>query len=215
MRRLYSFLLVAVPLASAAAGCTKDTTQGARTLFRNLHLAALHVDENGGSAIMNGKSEPVLELHLAVALCRWPSYTVAVAGGSHMADPTTTYIASGSESYHPRLRASWSGIEFQKRWRDSSIVHPMISLAVGGLRTAYEYSVHHIATDSLENRREGAAAATYFTPAAGIEMSLFKHVTTYLLVGARKVGTLETPALERGGFDGQYVAFGFGFGKFR
>jgi hypothetical protein len=215
MRLLCSLLLVAAPLASAAAGCTKDTTQAARTLFRNLHLAALHVDENGGTAVMNGKSEPVLELRLAVAICRWPSYTMAVVGGSHMADPTTTYIASGSESYHPRLYASWSGVELQRRWRDSSIIHPMISLAVGRLRTAYEYSVHRIATDSMEYHKEGAASATYFTPAAGIEMSLFKHITTYLIVGARKVGTLETPALERGGFDGHYVAFGFGFGKFR
>lgn len=215
MRFLCSLLLAATPLASAAAGCAKDTTQAPRTLFRNLHLAALHIDENGGSAVMNGKSEPVLELRLAAALCRWPSYTVAVVGGSHMADPTTTYSAAGSESYHPRLYASWSGVELQKRWRDSSIIHPMISLAVGRLRTSYEYSVHRIATDSMEYHTEGAASATYFMPAAGVEMSLFKHVTTYLLLGARKVGTLETPALERGGFDGQYVAFGFGFGKFR
>jgi hypothetical protein len=31
----------------------------------------------------------------------------------------------------------------------------------------------------------------------------------------RRVGALDTPAVERGGFDGQYVALGFGFGKFR
>jgi len=40
-------------------------------------------------------------------------------------------------------------------------------------------------------------------------------VTSYLLLGFRKVGTLQTPAVEAGGFDGQYVALGFGFGKFR
>jgi len=216
MRLFYSLLLVAAPLASAAAGCTKDTAQAAaRTFFGNLHLAALHVDENGGSAIMNGKSEPVFELRLALAPCRWPSYTMSIVGGSHVANPATSYIASGSPGYHPRLNASWSGVELQKRWRDSSMLHPMISFAVGRLRTAYKYSVHRIATDSMEYHTEGAASATYFTPAAGVEMSLFKHVTTYLLVGARKVATLETPALERGGFDGQYVAFGFGFGKFR
>jgi hypothetical protein len=215
MRLLCSLLLVAAPLASAAAGCTKDTTKATpRTLFGKLPFAAIHIDETGGTAIMNGESQAVLEGRLAVAFCRWPSYTVSLVGGSHVAYPTTSYVASAGPSFHPELFARWSGVELQKRWRDSSIFHPMVSLAVGQLTTSYDYS-YRSTNGAWEYREEGASSATYFTPAFGVEISLFNHVTTYLLVGARRVGTLETPGLERGGFDGQYVAFGFGFGKFR
>ncbi|HEY6828793.1 MAG TPA: hypothetical protein VI259_18160 [Gemmatimonadaceae bacterium] len=215
MKVLASLLLLATPLAVAAAGCQKDTSNaGPRTLFSKTHIAALHFDENGGSANMNGQSAPILEARLAIALCRWPSYTAAIVAGTHMDTPSTTYLASGSQTYHPPLFGDWAGIELQKRWRDSSIFHPMVSIGVGELTTAYHYT-YRDASGAIEYRTEGTSGATYFAPSAGVEVSLFKYVTSYLLLGIRKVGTLQTPATEAGGFDGQYVAFGFGFGKFR
>jgi len=215
MRVLAPLLLLATPLAVATAGCTRDTSNtGPRTLFPKMHIAALHFDETGGSANMNGQSAPILEVRIAIALCRWPSYTMAFVAGTHMDTPSTTYLASGSQTYHPPLLGEWSGIEVQKRWRDSSIFHPMVSVGVGELTTSYNYT-HRDASGVVEYRTEGSSGATYFTPSAGVEVSLFKYVTSYLLVGVRKVGTLQTPAIQAGGFDGQYVAFGFGFGKFR
>ena len=215
MRVLASLLLLTCPLGVAAAGCTKDTsTAGPRTLFSKMHIAALHFDETGGSANMNGQPSPILEARLAIALCRWPSYTAAFVAGTHMDSPTTAYLASGSQTYHPPLFGEWAGIEIQKRWRDSSIFHPMVSIGVGELTASYNYT-RRDASGVVEYRTEGSSGATYFTPSAGVEVSLFKYVTTYLLLGVRKVGSLQTPALDAGGFDGQYVAFGFGFGKFR
>ncbi|HVE36131.1 MAG TPA: hypothetical protein VNC18_21365 [Gemmatimonadaceae bacterium] len=219
MRLLCSLLLLAAPLANAVAGCKKDTLStgpapAPRTLFSSMRVAALHLDENGGSAIMNGRSQQIIEARIAIAFCRWPSYTLSAIGGSHMDSPTTSYLASGSETFHPGLHADWGGFELQKRWRDSSILHPMVSVAFGGLTTSYQYT-HRETSGAVEYRTEGESTATYFAPAAGVEVSLFKYMTSYLLLGVRQVGALDTPAVERGGFNGQYVAFGFGFGKFR
>ena len=215
MRLLYSTLLAALPLASATAGCTKDSTRAApTTLFGRLPIAALHLDAAGGSAMVGGESRSIVSSRLAIAFCRWPSYSVAAVGGSHATYPTTDYIASGSQSYHPELYANWSAIELQKRWRDSSIVRPTISVAYGEMSTEYRYS-HRLASGTWEDRQEGASSATYLASAVGVEVSLFKYMTSYLLVGARKVGALNTPGVGRGDFDGRYVTFGFGFGKFR
>ena len=215
MRFLYSLLLIAAPMANAVAGCTKDTSSARpRTLFSNMHVAALHFDENGGSANMNGQTQPVIEARIAIAFCRWPSYTLSAIGGSHVTSPTTSYLASGSQTFHPPLHADWGGFELQKRWRDSSIFHPMVSIAFGGLTTSYQYA-HRETSGSVEYRTEGESTAAYLAPSAGVEVSLFKYMTSYLLLGLRRAGELDTPAVQRGGFNGQYVAFGFGFGKFR
>ncbi len=215
MRVLCSLLLLAAPLASSVAACTKDTSATAsRTLFSNLRIAALHFDETGGSAIRNGESTGILEARIAIAFCRWASYTAAFVSGTHRNPPTTSYVASGSQTYHPPLYADWTGVELQKRWRDSSIFHPMVSVGVGQLRTLYHYS-HRDASGNIEYRTEGASDATYFAPSVGVEASLFKYMTSYLLLGVRKVGALDTPAVEAGGFDGEYLAFGFAVGKFR
>lgn len=216
MRLLASLLLLAAPVASAAAGCTKDTTKTAsRTVFGTLPVAALHIDAAGGTASINGESHTISEGRLAIAFCRWPSYTVSLVRGSNGDIMTTDYIAAGSQTFHPDLFTRWSGVELQKRWRDSSIFHPMVSLAVGRLSTVYWYS-HRATSDGIwEHREEGASSARYFAPAAGVEMSLFKYMTSYLLVGFRHVGTLDTPGVARDGFDGQYFNLGFAFGKFR
>jgi hypothetical protein len=215
MRLLPSLLLIAVPLATAAAGCTDSTTAAERTLFGRMKLRAVHFDVAGGAAQFNGDTHPLTEGKLAIAFCRWPSYTAALVGGSNADFMRTSYIAPGSQNFHPNLYATWAGFEIQKRWRDSSIFHPLVSLAIGQFATGYRYAFSETASSNWEDREEGAATATYFAPAVGVEMSLFKYMSGYMLVGARKVGALDTPALERGGFDGQYVTLGFAVGKLR
>lgn len=205
-------ILIAAP-SLARGDCTRDTTRSEpRTLFGRLGVAALHVDEGGSNAKLNGQNASLMEGRLAFAHCRWPSVTFAIVGGVTASPRQTTYVAPGSTNFRPELHLTYSGLEVTRRWRDSSIFHPMLALSAGTAATFYPYR-HRLADGTWETRTDEVSRAAYVAPAAGVEAALFKHLTVFLQFGGRLVGEVTTP--DAGDLSGAYAAFGFGVGKFR
>jgi hypothetical protein len=209
---LCSLLIVCVPYAGARADCKTDTTTApSGSLFHG--IAALHLDAGAVSAPISGQAGGYSEGKLGIAICRWPAWTLAVVGSSNVEPWPTSYVAKEAATLHPNLFVTTSGFELERRWRIAKIVHPMIVAGAGTLESNYRYVYRD--QGIVGYPREGVSSATYGMAALGLEVSLFKYMTTYALLGSRIVGDVTTPGLNDAPFSGQYVAFGFGFGKFR
>ena len=200
----------------AFAGCNRDTAAARQraTLVGSLPIAALHIDAGGGVLPANGRAEQVSEGRFALAICRWPSLTIAYVSAVSDAPSTTSYVVAGSDGNHPQLFVRSAEWEIQKRWRDSSIFHPMIVLGVGTVRAEYEYT-HRRADGTWDHVIETPGTAAAYTLAFGLEASVFKYVTIYALSGVRHAGQLSLVGVDPGGFSGGYTVIGMGFGKFR
>jgi hypothetical protein len=108
-----------------------------------------------------------------------------------------------------------SGYEIQRRWRDSSVFHPIVGFGIGSAK-ARNYIYTQATTTSYgryQYTEEGRS--TYYEPSVGLEASLFKYVTMYAIVGSRFGGNMNIPGLGPGDLSGKYSIVGFGFGKFR
>jgi hypothetical protein len=207
-------VLVALPM-KAYAGCAHDTTaREPRTLFQSVGVAAFHLDNAAGEAPIAGKSAQVVEFKIGIALCRWPTLTVSAVGSGSILFDAPGYTAPGSNGFHPDLVIESNGIEVQRRWRDSSIFHPMLSIATGSIHAEYRYS-RRDASGAWQPQVDGASSGRYFMPAIGMEASLFKYLTMYGNVGARFTTLTGTPGLARGALNGPFAVLGFAFGKFR
>jgi hypothetical protein len=209
-------MLLALITSAAFAVCKTDTSAAKqqRTLASSLHIAALHLDTGGGSFAANGALEGMTESRLALAICDWPSYTIALNLSVASTSFPTAYTLPGSNGFRPDLYVSTSGWEIEKRWRDSSIFHPMVVFGTGTVRAQYHYTLI-TPTKTFDDSKEEPAAARYYMPAVGLEATLFKYVTIYTILGARFAGRMNLPGLDRGAFSGEYWALGMGFGKFR
>lgn len=209
-------LALAAVLATLAAGdCRRDTSaQAPRTLMSAARLRALHVDEDGAVAPVNGNDGQLLELRLAASLCRFPGYTLAYVAGGTIGPNPTGYVIPESKGFQPDLALRTGGWELWRHWRDSSIFHPLVSLGVGRMRAEYRYR-HRDSTGVWHPESIGPQRTTFAIAAAGVEARLFRYVTSYLVVGRRFSGDLDLPGLHRGSLGGNYLSFGFGFGKFR
>jgi hypothetical protein len=120
-------------------------------------------------------------------------------------DPATTIPSSSFAA------PKW---EIEKRWRDSSIFHPMITLGIGTVKAEYLYT-HRRADGTWDHVIETPGAASVYPLALGLEASVFKYVSIYTLMGVRRAGNLSLIGVEPGGFSGGYTTIGMGFGKFR
>jgi hypothetical protein len=216
-RRIALIALIALAMVpmKAYAGCAHDTTaREPRTLFRGIGVAALHVDQGAGSAPVAGRPEHVMEFKMGIALCRWPSFTLSAVGSESIVLAAPGYVAPGSSTFHPDLFVESNGIELQRRWRDSSIFHPMLSFATGSIHAEYRYS-RRDESGVWRSQVDGASTGRYFMPAVGMEASLFKYMTMYGNVGARFTTLTGTPGLDAGALNGAFSVIGFAFGKFR
>jgi hypothetical protein len=212
-----AMILTLVSVASLTiAGCTRDTTAATQptTLMGRLPIAALHIDAGGGVLPANGRPEQVSEGRYALAICRWPSVTVAFVSALSDAPSTTSFVVPGSGGDHPQLFVRSTLWEIEQRWRDSSIFHPMLVVGVGVVKAQYEYS-HKRADGTWERVVEGPGTAPVYSLAFGLEASIFKYVSLYTLMGVRRARNLSLVGVEPGGFSGGYTAIGMGFGKFR
>jgi hypothetical protein len=194
------------------AECKPDTsTKRNRTLFSG--ITAFHFDYFGSSISVNdNKSASMFGGELALALCRWPAYTIGLGGDLLMDVVETSYIAPGSPDFHPSLSLSSSSVSLTRRWRNADIVHPLVSLRAGSVDAQYSY--YHTVAGRTELHVDGASSAPFIAPMAGVEISLFKYMTIYLTAGDRIVGSLNTPGLTNN-VSGMFSTFGMGFGKFR
>lgn len=206
--------LISAPLYRIHAGCRADSSATTpRTLADAAHIAAFHVDEGGGSARVNGVGRDLMEMRIGVALCWWPDLTLMAVNGMHMEGITTTYVSPRADGFHPALWVSSDGFEVQRRWRGNSIFHPMASLGMGTLHTQYHggYSQDGAWAAVDESER----STRYYTPAIGLEASLFTYVTVYGLFGSRFAGTTGQPGLQPHAFNGAYSTVMVALGKFR
>lgn len=203
--------IVAARTSVSTAECKPDTAANQnRTLFSN--VAALHFDEAGGSITINGRSSSTIGAELAIAVCRWPGYSFSIGGESLAEAIETGYIAPGSTTFHPDLSLDFASVALTRRWRNSEIVHPMVSVRVGSVTAEYRY--FHRVDGLTETHIDGKSTATFVAPMVGAEVALFKYMTLYGGAGMRMVGRLQTPELNNG-LSGAYAIFRLGFGKFR
>jgi hypothetical protein len=206
-------MLVAVAVKAPVlwAECKTDTMpQKNKTLFTG--IAALHFDYAGSSMTVNSAPVSMFGGDLSIAVCRWPAYTFGL-GGEIIAEPvTTSYVAPGSTDFHPALSVGFSSVSVTRRWRNTEIVHPMLVVRAGSVDT--EYSYYRFSAGQDEWRVDGKSSAPFIAPAAGVEVSLFKYMSVYMVAGARVVGRLETPGVTNN-LSGFFASFGMGFGKFR
>lgn len=207
-------MILSFASALLLASCSADTTTAKqpRTLLGKLPIAALHIDETAGTAPVNGESSNLIEVRFSFAHCRLPSITLTAMAHVHVTPQLTTYSV-GSNGFHPKLSVEGSGWELAKRWRDSSIFHPMLALGVGSLTARYSYYLTNSSGSSIY--KDERSSTTYYTPSIGIEASLFRYVSLYTLIGSRFAGDVNLPGVNPGAFNGQYVVAGMGFGKFR
>ena len=207
-------MIAALVSAALIASCTPDSVPQPRSLFSWLPIKAFHFDEAGGTAPINGKSDEIAEFRVSLASCRWPAYTLTAVSSFHTHAMRTKNVLLGTATYDRWLYVNTSGWELERRWRDSSIFHPMVSFAIGSLRAENRYS-RRLPAGTWDRQTDPPTTTTYYAPAVGIEASVFKYMTMYALVGSRFAGSIEMPGLQPGAFNGSYSVFGMGFGRFR
>jgi hypothetical protein len=208
---LAALVIIVVRGSVSEAECKPDTAANKnRTLFSS--LAALHFDESGGSITINGRSTSTFGGEVAIAVCPWPGYSFSIGGESLAEAIETGYIAPGSTNFHPDLSLDFASVALTRRWRNSQIVHPMVSVRVGSVTAEYRY--FHRVDGLTETHTDGKSTATFVAPMVGAEVAVFKYMTLYGGAGVRMIGRLQTPELNTN-LSGAYAIFGVGFGKFR
>lgn len=205
-------MIAAVAAAVLLAACTRDTTPQPRSLFGFLPIKALHLDDGGGYAPVQGKLGEINEFRLALAFCQWPNVTFVTGGMVHTKPTISENVDVGSGRFDRYLYTSTFGWEIQRRWRDSAMVRPILSFAFGKLFADNQYSPR--SGPSLSHN-EPLVVTSYYTPAVGAEISIFKYMTFYSLAGRRYAGQPKTSGGDVEDFSGAYFALGFGFGRFQ
>jgi hypothetical protein len=157
----------------------------------------------------------MMEFRLSIAACRFPGYTLGLVAAGHPRSIRTGERVVGGISSNRYAQISSSGYEIQRRWRDSSVFHPMVGFGIGAMRVDNYYYTRATANTYATYDYTEHARSTYYAPSVGLEASLFKYMTMYAIVGSRYGGNIDIPGLGAGDLSGKYSIVGFGFGKFR
>jgi hypothetical protein len=156
-----------------------------------------------------------MEFRLSMASCRWPEYTLAVVSRGHpFAVKTGERVVDGVSSAR-YVQLGSTGYEIQRRWRDSSVFHPIVGFGVGSTKARNYFYTRATATSYGKYEYTEEGRSMYYDPSVGLEASLFKYVTMSAIVGSRCGGNMNIPGLGPGDLSGKYSIVGFGFGKFR
>jgi hypothetical protein len=206
--------MLAALILSAAVACSPDTTPQPKTLFSGLPIKALHFDQGGGNGPIRGKQVGLIEARVSIAICRWPEYTLSAVAAGHLDVASTGQMEIAGVTYDQYMHATSAGYELQRRWRDSSVFHPLVGFGIGRM-SVWNYSTSRGANGFQNYTYEDRAHSTYYAPSVGIEASLFKYMTMYAIVGARYAGDIHIAGLGPGDLSGAYSIVGVGLGKFR
>lgn len=206
-------MFAALALAAAIA-CSKDTVPQPRSLFSGV-ISALHVDEGSGNATVKGEDRQLTEFRLSIAACRFPGYTLGLVAAGHVRSVRTGDRVVGGVTSNRYAQIFSSGYEIQRRWRDSSVFHPMVGFGMGTMHVDNYYYTRGTADTYPTYDYTEHGRSTYYAPSVGLEASLFKYMTIYAIVGSRYAGNVNVPGLAAGDLSGKYTIVGFGFGKFR
>ena len=177
-------------------------------------VAALHLDFGKGRGQFEGASAVVGSSAIAVALCRWPDYTLAYRGIAYWPRHYTPYVAREMPDLHPPLFMNGEGIELQRRWRNGEWLHPFATVGTGWISAAYEYWIPD-GTWAGDHRVEGKSSTRFVDASAGVELNVSKYIRASFALGVRRTGAIHTPELRESTFNGLFNAFTLGFGKFR
>jgi hypothetical protein len=190
MNRLLILSLLIAPLTLPAQDSTAKAPPKDRTLLEKLHLQGVHASLGGGAQpYMGNPSEPgpTSEFRLGFTPQRWPQWTIALTASAVMRGDTTGYLAPGS-TYHPTMMATTVGVELQRRWRGSELLHPLVAVSAGQLDNSYNY-FKFPRTGGQEFHQDELTSTAYGTIEAGGELNVAGWLRTTLTVGYRKAGS--------------------------
>lgn len=185
--------MVCLPLALSAQDSTAAAA-GDATLMQRLGLRGIHVSFGGGATPYMGRNAnpaSTAEVRLGATFRRWPNWTIAYAAGGVGDWDTTSYVVPNS-GFHPRLAATTSGVELQRRWSSSSLFHFAITAGVGELVNSYNYSLFPKSGGS-EFHREEVTSVSYAALGGGGEVNISGWARILLTAGYRAAGSTRIP----------------------
>lgn len=215
MKRLLSVLLFAFPLTLRAQDSTATAIPQNHTLMERLGLGGAHLGLGGGSGPNMGNQsgkESSSEFRLGFTPRRAPDWALAFTLSALMNADTTGYVVPGSNGYHPRMAATTTGLEVQRRWRRGQMLHPMAVLGAGQLKNSYNYFKYPKSGGS-EFHQEESTGTAYATLAGGGELNVAGWFRVALTVGYRRAGGARIP-FGVGNNSGVTSAMLFEMGKF-
>jgi hypothetical protein len=210
----FAALLLSVPMV-AAQDSTNKAPQETHTLFGSIFHGA-HFAAGAVSVPYVGGRKALTESRYAFTPSRWPAWTIAYVGGRLYTGDTTAYAGStpamGTSITRPRLGERFFGVELQRRWNRTQVVHPIATIATGTVHNYFYYYEHPAAGGSVYHR-DRDEATRYVQLAGGGELNIVRWLRAALVIGYRGASAyaLPTGSTSRSGGTTSFV---LEFGKF-
>ena len=206
---------IALPVSLHAQDSTQTPRPRDSTLLEKLGLRGVQVSFGGGAAPYRGRATGTAgtaEFRLGFTPRSHSEWTIAVTN-SMVTDPDTAgYVAPGSTTFHPRMMEAASGIELQRRWSGSTLLHPMAQVGAGQMSNAYKY-YSYPSTGGRTLRSDDSNAAAYVTAGGGAELNVSSWMRISLTASYRKAGETAI-SFGRGSSSGVSSAMLLEFGRF-
>ena len=182
----------------SAQGATGDTIKPKpaveHTIGRLGWIKSAHIAFGGGQSPYIGRAggAQVSEFRLALSLKKLPNWTFAMASSGVVDTDTTSYVAGGSQGYHPRLAAHTQSFEIQRRWGNLALVHPVATASIGSLVTSYNYW-ERLTSGAKVVHNDERTSSSFYALAAGGELNVLSWMRAMLTVGYRGAGATTLP----------------------
>lgn len=206
---------IALPLSLHAQDSTQAPRPKDATLLEKMGLGGVHVSFGGGSSPYRGRTTgpaSTSEFRLGFTPRAHSEWTVAFTGSLVTDMDTAGYVAPGSSSYHPHMMETSSGIELQRRWHGTAVLHPMAVVGAGQMSNSYNYYSYPKAGGRTFHSEENSTAA-YVIAGGGGELNISSWMRIGLTVAYRKAGET-TISFGRGSSSGVATVMLLEFGRF-
>lgn len=194
-RKVVVSLLIVVLLPTVAlAQDSTDAHREGRTLAGTLGLRGMHVGYGGGAVpyLDAPDGAGTLELRLGVSPKRTPGWTFALAASAVMEGDTTRYVVPRSNNFHPQMTSTAVGVEVQRRWRRTSLLHPMLVGGVGGITNSYTYW-EYPASGGSRFHEDARRTSGYVSLGGGGEVSVFSWMRLAMVMSYRAAEHMRIP----------------------
>jgi hypothetical protein len=188
-----SLIVGLLPTVVLAQDSTQVRGEG-RTLAGTLGLRGMHVGFGGGAApyLDTPDGAATSEFRFGVSPKRAPDWAFAVGVTVVTEGDTTGYVVPNSNNFHPRMTSTAVGLEVQRRWRRTSILHPMLVAGVGGITNSYTYWEYPAGGDSRLHE-DASTTSSYASLGAGGEVSVFSWMRLAVVMSYRAAGRMRIP----------------------